>query len=81
MTTTDIENRIESEPLNIHSPAYSWHRDFLASHLADELESGDPVAFAREFLAASRRAVLHELQALGAPDESIARAFAILAQP
>jgi len=56
MTASDIENRIESEPLNIHSPAYSWQRDFLASHLADELENGDPVAFAREFLAASRRA-------------------------
>jgi hypothetical protein len=73
---TTIENQIESEPLNIHGPAYSYQRDYLSDALPDALENGDPVSTAREYLAAARRAVLHELQAIGAPDEVIQAAFA-----
>jgi hypothetical protein len=71
MTATQIENQIESETLEIHSSQYSYQRDYLASCLPEELENGDPVEFARQYLAAARRAVLHELQAIGAPNEVI----------
>lgn len=75
MTATIIESTIESEPLEIHCSAYSYQRDYLASALPEALENGDPVAVAREYLAASRRALLHELQAIGAPDEIIQSVF------
>jgi hypothetical protein len=75
MTATEIENRIESEPLEIHSSAYSYQRTYLDEILADELENGDPVEFARAYLAASRRAMLHALQSIGAPDEIIQAVF------
>jgi hypothetical protein len=76
MTASDIENSIESEKLDIHSPQYSYQREFLTDHLVDELENGDPVEFARQYLAAARRAVLRELQAIGAPAEVIQQVFA-----
>ena len=61
----------------IELPAdYEYHREYLAEYLPEELSSGDPVEFARQYLAAARRAVLHELQAIGAPDEIIEKAFA-----
>lgn len=76
MTADQIENFIESETLEIHSSQYSYQRDYLSDSLTSELENGDPVGFARQYLAASRRAVLHELQAIGAPDEVIEAVFA-----
>lgn len=75
MNTKQIESKIESEELEIHSSQYSYQREYLAAHLPEELESGNPVELARQYLAASRRAVLHELQAIGAPDEIIESVF------
>ena len=76
MTASQIENAIESETLDIHSSVYSDSREYLAEMLTEELENGDVVAFARNYLAASRRAMLHELQAIGAPDKIIESVFA-----
>lgn len=76
MNASQIENQIESEPLEIHSSQYSYQREYLASCLPEELSDGDPVWFARQYLAAARRAVLHELQAIGAPPEIIEAVFA-----
>jgi hypothetical protein len=78
MNTNQIENIIESEPLEIHSSQYSYQRQYLSDCLAEELENGNPTEFARQYLAASRRAVLHELQSIGAPDEIIESVFAEL---
>ena len=75
MTASEIENAIESETLEIHSSQYSYQRSYLADYLPEELESGDPVEFARQYLAAARRAILHELQAIGAPPEIIESVF------
>ena len=77
MNASQIENAIESETLEIHSSQYAYQREYLADYLADELENGNPTEFARQYLAAARRAVLHELQAIGAPDEIIESVFAI----
>lgn len=76
MTASQIEQQIESEKLDIHSSQYSYQRGYLADMLPEELENGDPVEFARQYLAAARRAVLHELQAIGAPAEIIRTVFA-----
>ena len=76
MTASQIEQQIESEPLEIHSSQYSYQREYLDSALAEELANGDPVEFARQYLAASRRAMLHALQAIGAPEEIIETVFA-----
>jgi hypothetical protein len=76
MTAAQIENRIESEPLNIHNQSYSSAREILREMLGHELENGDAIAFAREYMASQRRAMLHELQAVGAPDEVIAAILA-----
>jgi hypothetical protein len=76
MNASQIENAIESEDLEIHSSQYSYQRDYLAGCLPEELENGSPVEFARQYLAAARRAVLHELQAIGAPSEIIEAVFA-----
>lgn len=76
VTAAQIESAIESEPLEIHSSQYSYQRDYLSGHLSDELENGNPVEFARQYLAAARRAMLHELQAIGAPNEIIELVFA-----
>lgn len=73
MTETEIQ--IESEPANLHSYAYVSQREYLDEMLADALENGDPIAFAREYLALARRAVLHGLQSINAPDDAIAAAF------
>ena len=75
MNASQIENAIESETLDIHSSQYSYQRDYLAACLSEELSDSDPVKFARQYLAAARRAVLHELQAIGAPDEVIRQVF------
>ena len=71
-----LEQQIESEKLDIHSSQYSYQRDYLDSALADELANGDPVEFARQYLAAARRSVLHALQAIDAPTEIIESVFA-----
>jgi len=73
MNASQIENAIESETLEIHSNQYSYQREYLA----DKLENGNPTEFARQYLAAARRAVLHELQAIGAPNEIIESVFAL----
>ena len=75
MTASQIENTIESETLDIHSSAYSSARQALAETLTEELENGDVAEYARNYLAAARRAMLHELQAIGAPDEIIESVF------
>lgn len=75
MTTSQIESAIESETLEIHSSQYSYQRQYLADHLPHELENGDVVEFARQYLAASRRALLHELQQIYAPAEIIENVF------
>ena len=76
MTASQIENTIESEPLDIHCHTYSDAREYLDEMLAEELENGDPVAFAMNCMAAYRRAMLHALQAIDAPAEIIESVFA-----
>lgn len=76
MTASQIEQQIESEPLDIHCHTYSDARDYLDEMLAEELENGDPVAFAMNCMAAYRRAMLHALQSIGAPEEIIETVFA-----
>jgi hypothetical protein len=75
MTTTEIENQIEAEPADIFSYAYESGRAYLDGHLSDELAGGDPVAFARSYIATARRALLHSLQEINAPAEIIAKVF------
>jgi hypothetical protein len=75
MKSSEIVNKIESELLHIDEYHYSMQREYLNEMLADELEHGDPVEFAREYLAASRRAVLHALQEIDAPDDIIETIF------
>ena len=76
MTASQIEQQIESEKLDIHSSQYSYQRDYLDSCLPEELAEGNPVEFARQYLAAARRAMLHALQAIDAPAEIIESVFA-----
>lgn len=71
MTATEIESAIESEKLDIHCAAYSDTREYLEERLKDELENGDVVDFARNHMAAVRRAMLHSLQELYAPAQII----------
>jgi len=76
-----IQHQIESEPLEIHSYAYSRQRVYLDEMIEEELENGDPIKFARQYLAASRRAVLHALERVNAPTEQIKAAFASFDKP
>ena len=71
-----LEQQIESEPLEIHFSRSSYMGEYLAGCLTEELENGDPVEFARQYLAAARRSVLHALQAIDAPAEIIESVFA-----
>ena len=76
MKAKEIINAIESEDLNIHSPSYSSQRDVLDEMISDELENGDVIAYARSYMAAARRAMLHSLQFVDAPDDAIESIFA-----
>lgn len=75
MKLSEIVNKIESEPLLIHGYQYEMQREYLNEMLANELENGDVVKFSRQYLAASRRAVLHALQEIDSPDDIIKRIF------
>lgn len=75
MKVSEIVNKIESEPLHIEGYHYMMQREYLNEMLANELEHGDVVGFACQYLAASRRAVLHALQEIDAPDDIIERIF------
>ena len=76
MTATQIKETIEAEKLDILCYAYSDAREYFDEMLADELENGDPVSFARNCMAAYRRAMLRSLQSICAPDEIIESVFA-----
>ena len=71
MTASLIEKEIESEPLDLHCHAYSNSRQYLDEMLAHELENGDVIEFAKNCMAAYRRAMLHALQSIDAPGEVI----------
>ena len=77
MTATQIEKSIESETLDINCYAYSDARKYFDEMLAEELENGDPVSFARNCMAAYRRAILHSLQSIEAPNEIIESVFTL----
>ena len=71
MNAKQIESAIESEPLDIHCYAYSDVREYLDEMMKEELENGDVLKFAKNCMAAYRRAMLHSLQYIDAPDEII----------
>ena len=71
-----IKDQIESEPLDLHKSSYDRQRGYTDGLLSHELKNGDPVKACRQYLAASRRAVLHSLEAAHCPDEIIESIFA-----
>ena len=71
-----IKDQIESEPLNIRGRSYARQRGYTDALLAWHYLDSDPIKACREYLAASRRAMLHSLEAVHCPDEIIKAIFA-----
>ena len=71
-----IKDKIESEPLNIRGSRYARQRGCTDQLLGAHMVSGDPIKACREYLAPSRMAMLHSLEAAHCPDEIIEAIFA-----
>ncbi len=77
MKIQNLKNQIESETLNIHgSSFYSRQRGYTDALLTYHMESGDQVTACRQYLAASRMAVFHSVEAAHCPAEVIEAIFA-----